>query len=386
MARNRGVRRRRIVGVLLAVVGVLAAIPFVTSAGASPAPSSDINDYALYAVTTIKLKGGGQAGLSVIDGNIGAGSQAYQAPDGNTYNAWNGFPFLKNTNAGPIGAATPGNAYVTLCNGSGNNAHLTLTAGSYVASPSVFIDYQGSPLAASDPCQVPKVYTLGPNTWLNPPIPSNVAQFSFTQPNIVMPSLPPATCDPTNNATNYKGASLSPGTYGNWDFAGTANTTLTAGTYNFCSLTLERGAVVNTDPNTIINVVGKVYVIGSTLGACGTQVNVGGDLDLGRLSTISGTFLAPNDDVTLGQTTSITGHVWALAMHSDTGVSVGKCTPPPTTTTGTNAQTSTSTSTSTTTTSTSTSTSTTSTSTSTSTSTTAPTSTTTTTEQTTFTF
>src|ERR1700745_2093539 len=93
MALNRGVRRRRIVGVLLAVVGVLAAIPFVTSAGASPAPSSDINDYALYTLTTLKLKGARQHGLSVIDGNIGAGSQAYQAPDGNTYNAWNGFPF-----------------------------------------------------------------------------------------------------------------------------------------------------------------------------------------------------------------------------------------------------------------------------------------------------
>jgi hypothetical protein len=224
MGLGRGVRRRRTVGVLLVVIGVVAAIPFVESAGASPAPSSDINDYALYAVTTIKLKGGGQSNLSVIDGNIGAGSQAYQAPDGNTYNAWNGYPFLKNVNAGVVGSATPGSAYVTICNGAGNNAHLALTPGSYVAAPSVFIDYQGSPLVASDPCQVPTVYTLGPNTWLNPPIPSNVAQFSFTPPNVVMPTLPPATCDPTNNVTNYKGATLAPGTYGNWDFAGTAVT------------------------------------------------------------------------------------------------------------------------------------------------------------------
>src|SRR4051812_4787004 len=71
----RGAGRRRIV-----IAGVLTALSFRSSyrmlaGGALPVVfSADINDYALYAVQTLQLKGGGTAAQSQIDGNIAAGT------------------------------------------------------------------------------------------------------------------------------------------------------------------------------------------------------------------------------------------------------------------------------------------------------------------------
>ena len=67
---GRGRRRRTLALAAIAVGAIAAAAPLLSTAGAAPpaGPSSDINDYALFASQSIRLKGGDSAGRSVIMG------------------------------------------------------------------------------------------------------------------------------------------------------------------------------------------------------------------------------------------------------------------------------------------------------------------------------
>jgi hypothetical protein len=359
------------------------AVPMLAGGAAPAVPSSDINDYALYAVQTIKLKGGGTATESIIDGNIAAGTRHYMPGNVDEY-AWTK-EFL-NSAKQPVASGTP---HIILCQGSGSNGHMTLLNNSYAVAPSLEINYvnqgnqYGEPptLLPTDPCQVPNVYA---DTLYNTPnIPFSVWHEDPNPPDITMPAIPAVTCNSAASANGFTGATLAPGTYGAYDFDGT--TTLSGGSYTFCSLTVEQNAKLITQPNTVINVTGNLNLKSGNagaVGACGTTFNIGGGVAFGRNGHYSGTFIAPNTDVSLGDSTVIMGHVWALTMHSDEGVSVGKCPPGGGTTTTTLGQQSTTTTTRATSTTTSTSTSTTTTTLPPSTTTTKP-STTTTTIQTT---
>jgi hypothetical protein len=329
----RGDRRRGVFAVVAvgAIVLVLGASHMLT-AFASGAPSRpldrDIASYVLFAVQTIKLKGGGTATESIIDGNIAAGTRHYIPGSVDEY-AW-GNDFL-NSAKQPVASGAP---HIILCQGSGSNGHLTLLNNSYAVAPSLQINYVnqgnqfGEPptLSPTDPCQVPNVYA---NTlYSTPNIPFSVWHQNPNPPDITMPALPAVTCNSAASANGLTGATLAPGTYGTYDFAGT--TTLAAGSYTFCALTVEQNAKLIAQPGTVINVTGNVNLKGGAsgaVGACNSTFNVGGGVAFGRNGRYSGTFIAPNTDVSLGDSTIITGHVWALTMHSDEGVSVGKCPP-----------------------------------------------------------
>jgi hypothetical protein len=317
--------RRRVVFAGGAAVAIVLALggSHVLAAFASGAPSRPVDrniaSYVLFAVQTIKLKGGGTPAESIIDGNIGAGTFGEYA--------W-GKEFL-NSNQQPVASGTP---HVTLCQGSGTNGHLTLLNNGYVAAPSAQLNYidQGvqfpTNVAPSDPCQVHAVYASALYKSFN--YPSSVWQVPNPAPNVVLPAIPAVTCNSAASASAFTGAVLAPGTYGAYDFAGT--TTLSAGSYTFCSLTVEQNAKLFTQPNTVINVTGNLNLKSGgagSVGACGTTFNIGAGVAFGRNGHYAGTFIAPNTDVSLGDSTVITGHVWALTMHSDTGVSVGKCPP-----------------------------------------------------------
>jgi hypothetical protein len=316
---------------------------------AGAAPSSDINDYALYAAQSIQLKGGpsGDMTQSIIDGNIGAGTRHWStsyipsasgAGQGDEYatyqNIETGAYLAPLNNAALPGLMMPsgsanGGVHVTLCQGSGSTGHLTLLNGGYVVAPSTNINFGSS----NGYCQIPSVYTLT-NQGISPFSIVHTLT-SATAPDIKEPAFPSFNCDPTKSASSFVGTTLAPGTYGDYDFKGT--TSLAAGTYNFCSLTVEQGHTLNTQPGTVINITGQLNLIGGAgvVGSCGTSFNIGGIVKFGRNGNYKGTFFAPNDDVALGNGTVITGHVWALAMHSDWGVNVGKCPPGTGTTTTT---------------------------------------------------
>src|SRR5689334_22881509 len=67
-------RRKVVVAAGLAVVTVAAGIPlFASGSGAASDPSSNIDDYALFAVRTVQMKGQG----STVNGNVGAGTRHY---------------------------------------------------------------------------------------------------------------------------------------------------------------------------------------------------------------------------------------------------------------------------------------------------------------------
>ena len=121
---------------------------------------------------------------------------------------------------------------------------------------------------------------------------------------------------------------------------------LGSGAYNFCGtgLTLAQGGTMMTNPDTVVNVQGKLWLKGGTaygswLANNGTRFNVSGALSLGKNTRTKGTFNAPNADADLGNGTYLDGQVWAFAMHSDWAITVtGPTTtttppPPPTTTT-----------------------------------------------------
>jgi hypothetical protein len=122
------------VSAIVAAAAILLAFgsSHMLSAFASGAPSRpvdrDIASYVLFAFDTIKLKGGGTATQSIIDGNIGAG----------TYDEYAyGKEFL-NASKQPVASGTP---HIIVCQGSGTNGHLTLLGNAYSASPSAQLNY-----------------------------------------------------------------------------------------------------------------------------------------------------------------------------------------------------------------------------------------------------
>src|SRR6516164_8246232 len=77
MTNRRGQHRRRALVAGSALIAIVATIPFVNAAHATPNPSSNINDYVLYAQSSINLKYGAS-----VSGNIAAGTSSYQDPPG----------------------------------------------------------------------------------------------------------------------------------------------------------------------------------------------------------------------------------------------------------------------------------------------------------------
>jgi hypothetical protein len=331
-----------------------AVLPVFSTSGAAAGtvPSSDINDYVLYAYSTLHIKRGS------VDGNIAAGTKHWNAPTGCTapvpndtdeYTVSSNFLKAMACQSSEYPAAT-GDDHVSLCQGTDFNNRIDMPIGSYVVAPSTDIDL------TSPYCRVQKDYTLQ-NLGIAR---RGIVETSFTAPDITMPALPAISC------TGSKALNTSNPSPGTWTTSSTSEVqtlTLKSGTYNFCGsgLTIAQGGSLVTQPDTIVNINGKLWFKGGTptgkwLGTQGDNVpasrfNVKGGLSFGRNSNVKGVFLAPNADVDLGNGTVMKGRVWAYSMHSDWDFSIGNPPPPTTTTTST---TTASSSTSTTTTSTTT--------------------------------
>jgi hypothetical protein len=337
-----GRRRKLLVGGILAALVSAIALPILASGAAAPipVPSSNINDYALYAYSTLQIKGG-----SSVNGNIAAGTKHYNAPAGctsvpaavatnvNEYTL--STAFLKNSSCSPYGypAAVGNRAHVSLCQGTDFNSRLDLGTG-YLVSPSVDINY-------TTYCKIPHTFSLANNEGASP-----AAAFheQFATPDINMPSLPitswAATCV---GAQPLPSAAPKPGTYTVSGSTDISLLILGSGLYNFCGtgLTIAQGGTLMTNPDTVVNVQGKLWLKGGTafgswLANNGTRFNVSGALSLGKNTRTKGTFLAPNADADLGNGTYLDGQVWAFAIHSDWGITVTG----PTTTTTTSTSTS----------------------------------------------
>jgi hypothetical protein len=337
LAPRRNGRRKIVIAGVLTALSFAVVVPMLASGAAATTPSSDINDYSLYTVQTLQLKGGGGTGRSIIDGNIGAGTKrwayGYTIP---TVNGTNEYTFSGNWLAKTpdnrfLQPAATGFAHVTLCQGAGDNGALTMvnsldpTKKPYVVAPSTNIEFNFST------CQVPLVYGLKNSDGE----PINLYKTSFTAPDIAIPAVPAVNCSAPKTIST---ANPEPGTYWGLTVQKNATLTLKAGAYNFCGdFKALNNARVVTDPAAVLNVTGQFNMDlggnGGKFGTCGTVVNVNGSVNFGSNGTIVGTIVAPKSDVALGNGTNITGHVWAFAMHSDWGVNVTQCKPPTTTST-----------------------------------------------------
>src|SRR3954452_6839118 len=323
---GRGRRRRKLAAAALAVGAIAAAMPLLSTAGAAPplAPSSDINDYALFAKVQLKLKGGDTAGRSVINGNIGVGTASEWNPKS---------PFHYN------GAE---DYRLQLCGGQ-SNKHTTFGPDNCIAPPSIVIGPGECTMKAAFgyalkgiPAGVyaPKMCGTG------------IAPPCVAQPNIMFPALP-STAPGSNGTTTVslssacanatqKSAVLTGALPPNNVYAGTASSqkqtfqgtvTLGSGTYTFCNVFVDVNAKVLTQPDTVINIVKGISSEGGQFGSNpNTRVNLlwSGDGGLGRRGNpvYYGTYNAPGVDLNLGHSSTINGRVWANTMSSDTGVNV----------------------------------------------------------------
>jgi hypothetical protein len=336
---SRGRRRKALVA-LVATVGAIAVVAPNLSGGAGaaappPAPSNDIHSYALFAKDSLRLKGGGASDRSIVHGNIGVGTE----------DRWDWFHAFAGRKDAP---SNNGVDRLTLCSGSGSNGHLDLVdPGSYVMSPS---------MSLGESCNIGLAYTMAGDA---KDAQTNFVYLTYSspRPDVRFPTIDPANAnafpvgkaglvpgkegtimEPVSNACSkpdvkltgqVKGSLDADTVYGDIKISG--KTTLGPGVYTFCSLKTSKGEL-KTDPNTVINVVGKLTLGGSGFGSSPkTLVNVGGTtITFGRQGEVTATINAPNADVGLGRTTEITGEVWARTIHSDWAVNVTG-TPPVTT-------------------------------------------------------
>ncbi len=342
---GRGRRRRTLALGAIAVGVIAAAAPLLSTAGAAPpaSPSSDINDYALFAKWTLKLKGGDTSGRSLINGNIGVG----------TAEAWN--PAKPYFWGGTPANAKKGQFRLQLCLGQANK-HTTFGADNYVASPSADIGVSCDLKTAfgysvrhpSSAVGTPRM--CGPN-----PVPCAIA------PSITFPAVPTRLPgkDSAGNATTFSpseactkatqtGSDLTGTLPANKTYAGSkgkdkrqtfkGTVILGSGTYTFCNVQVDKSAKVMTQPDTVINIVRGIQSEGGQFGSNpNTRVNLlwTGAGGLGRRGNpiYYGTYNGPNVDLNLGHSSQIFGRVWARSMSSDTGVNVTA--PPPTSNTTT---------------------------------------------------
>jgi hypothetical protein len=310
---------------------------------AGPTIDTNINDYSLFALNHLSIKGG-NGSVSQYSGNIG----------------------VKNADPNPGDS----NQSLTMCN-SGHGVHMA--DGSQVVADTIqsdptcsYYDLFGNAVTG------PPTVRDSQQTW-TPPLPMN------------LPAPAAGACDPNNTSANVGKngtATIAPGSYGEITWQDGSEVTLQAGTYVFCSLNIGKNAIVHTVPGVYIKVIapavnpksgdGTINIDnGATFGtACDVTVFVNGDTDpndndtnFGQGATVWGTFITPNGETALGRDTELHGRFWGISMHDDFNMEINICTPETNTTTTTSAPTTTS-STSTSSTSTST-TSTTSTSTST---------------------
>ena len=331
-----GRRRKALVGGVLAALLGAALLPVIstTSAAAGTVPSDDINDYVLYAYSTLHIKRGS------IDGNIAAGTKNWIPPSGctvpapydpNEYTLSSNFLKAMACQSSVYPAAT-GDDHVTLCQGTDFNNRIDMPIGSYIVAPSTDINL------ASAYCRVRKDYTLTQVGGSR----RGIVEGTFESPDIVMPSLPAIDC------SGAKKLNTSTPAAGNWTVSSASEVTalaLKSGTYNFCGsgLTIAQGGTFSTKPDTIVNVAGKLWFKGGTpstkwLGTQGdnvsaSQFNVKGGMSFGKNARVKGVFLAPNTDVDLGNGTVVKGKVWAFAMHSDWDFAIDTPPPPPAPTT-----------------------------------------------------
>jgi hypothetical protein len=348
LASEVGRRRKALLGGALAVLLSAALLPVISTTGAAAGtvPSDDINDYVLYAYSTLHIKRGS------VDGNIAAGTKHWNAPSGCTapvpndtdeYTLQTNFLKAMACQSSEYPAAT-GDDHVTLCQGTDFNNRIDMPIGSYIVAPSTDIDL------SSPYCRVQKDYTLTQVGIAR----RGIVETSFTPPDIVMPAVPSINC---TGAKTLNTSTPNPGTWTASSTSEVATLTLKSGTYNFCGsgLTIAQGGTLVTKPDTIVNINGKLWFKGGTpstkwLGTQGdnvaaSQFNIRGGLSFGRNARVKGVFLAPNADVDLGNGTVAKGRVWAYSMHSDWDFAIGTPPPPPpaptTTTTSTSSTTTT---------------------------------------------
>jgi len=296
----------------IVVVGALVGDLATAAAVGTPTRpvDTDINQYVLFALSSLDLKAGNTIVSQVSGGDMGVNA------------------------AGGL---------LTACGGGGRGASLHMDDGSQAVADIVGMQQNCS------------VWDLFANTLRgNPPVtlrnsgPNPITSFPIIATS-ALPTFPDFACAPDNPVIHANGI-LPPAVYGTVIVDKNATLTLEDGTYTFCSLNVN-GAHLHTSAGTIVQIVTRLVVgDGGTIeGACEAHFfieNVSvpgagsnfGTSTFGRNSSVQGRFWAPNGTLDLGHSTTEQGSFWANRIFDDFNVNVFACDvpiPPTTTTTAT---------------------------------------------------
>lgn len=269
------IRKRFVLALVPCVLAAMAGIAFVSwPAEAASSPDTVLDNYALFALTDISMKGG-----AVHGGHVGV------------------------NNAG-------GTANVCA------NDNFIMDAGTQFVSDTARL---------TDQCVLYDTFVnnvlgggfVGPvMAWTPPIVPG-------------LPPLPPNNCAGGGDFVVPKNgsATITPGPYNNVDVKDNAELTIVPGVYFLCGdFDMGRRTTVNTSAGTTFNVQGKMKIgNGSNFGQvpdikfwiAGTD-----NTTFGKHSHIAGHFIVPNAKILLGDGNDLRGRFWAYALNADRGVVV----------------------------------------------------------------
>ncbi|MGQ0826376.1 MAG: hypothetical protein ACT4OX_15335 [Actinomycetota bacterium] len=279
---------------LVAVSGALGALGAGAAGGPSRPADRDLSSYVLFALESIQLKGDDRAGRSEIrGGNIGVNA---------------------------LGRAERGEPRLVMCLGPGDGLDVGMDPHTQVVADTAKL---------GGGCDIWDVWVTQRERSGHEPNANSIDNggwYEPSQPEPLVTNLPPfPSFDCVDGPMQtYTGGVLPPGSYPHVSIDGTV--TLTAGTYTFCELHVQRHAFLDTHAGSVIRIERALRVPGGTIGgpnSCDAQIFVEGQrardaaaISFGRDSTVFGQLWAPNADVNLGHTTDLFGHFWARALQS----------------------------------------------------------------------
>jgi hypothetical protein len=293
--RSISVRAAFLLCVITSVV-TMGAVNMWPAAAANPPTrpiDRNINNYVLFALDSLHLKGGNGTTTNITDGDVGV-----QSDDPSDH--------------------------MNLCVG-GSGHSIFMGDGTQANSDN---------FASGPACSFWDVYS---NNLTGGPVIRNSGPNTFTTPIIApgdLPAFPSFTCNPANPVVVPKNGSqtLPPGTYGDLVVQNGATVTFGAGTYTFCGVTMGQNASIVDVDATVVQIADSLSANGGTIGPSpsakwfvrGDDVHNSNDtaVQFGREGTIAGTFWVPDHQMNLGHGTDLTGHFWAESIDSDWNIQV----------------------------------------------------------------
>ncbi|MGQ0826377.1 MAG: hypothetical protein ACT4OX_15340 [Actinomycetota bacterium] len=280
---------------------------------------TDLNNYALFALDSINVKGSNVEGRGVIrGGNVGVNTPGF---------ADRGMPRLR------------------MCNGAGDGVAIQMDEGTQVVADTgdiaracVMWDVKLG-FCCND--SNPQAHTLTFGTWYPSDAPTPLLADPTDGDDLLEPGELPIPIEqrdwapclanlPDTIGFDRALSHVAPGVYGDVTMRGAVR--LRSGVYTFCDLNLDRRTKLMMQPDTEVRVWGNFRMPSGEFGdrtSRNAKLIVNGDtVAFGRGGVVAAQLFAPNARVGLGNQTDVYGRLWARSFSSDWGININADLPP----------------------------------------------------------